>query len=453
MSDEPTNGNFQKASLLVWMFLGSLLPGGLAQVPLSEALAGTQHSHSGQFVIQAPPPEAAFVSELAFATNRDFVHLEPALLTVSCERIKELVSHELQAAGPWQGKIYVRLYPARAAQAPITVASTRFSDGWQYGIELPDVIERARYVQAIVQVVLLEMANRNAGTRGAEVPLWLSEGLARQLLASSETEIILAPPTPGVHHIGFPATFANARTDDPLQSARKLFKTRQPLTFDQLSWPVPDQLSGDAGEVYSRTAQLFVNDLLSLPAGRACARAMLADLPQFYNWQFAFLHAFQPDFQRLSDVETWWAMHVLQFTGHNILPPWTPAESSQKLAQILRPPVEIRTATNDLPLRTYLTLQTIIREWDRVPQTTALSAKLRQLESLRWSLSPEFARLADDYHRTISAYLQNRDRTSSAFTLRKRAALRRVADEAIRQLEALDERRETQDSTYSHRTR
>jgi hypothetical protein len=212
-------------------------------------------------------------------------------------------------------------------------------------------------------------------------------------------------------------------------------------------------LSGDTGEVYSRSAQLFLNDLLGLPAGRARLRAMLADLPQFYNWQFAFLQAFRADFQRLSDVETWWAMHVLQFTGHNILPLWTRAESSQKLAELLRPTVEVRTATNALPLHTYLTLETIIHDWDWATQNIALSARLRELESIRWRLSPEFAGLADDYHRTLAAYLQNRDRTSSAFTLRKRAALRRVADEAIRQLEALDERREKQSGSYSQRTR
>ncbi len=70
----------------------------------------------------------------------------------------------------------------------------RFKNGWQYRVDLPNVVERPRYVRAIVQVLLLELANRTAQGRGAEIPLWLVEGFSQLLLASSEVEIILPPP-------------------------------------------------------------------------------------------------------------------------------------------------------------------------------------------------------------------------------------------------------------------
>ena len=65
-----------------------------AQTPLPD-MAATRSSVSGQFiVISANPASAPSVRPLA-ATNADFVRLEPALLAVSAERIKESIWREL----------------------------------------------------------------------------------------------------------------------------------------------------------------------------------------------------------------------------------------------------------------------------------------------------------------------------------------------------------------------
>ena len=93
------------------------------------------------------------------------------------------------------------------------------------------------------------------------------------------------------------------------------------MTFEELSWPTAANSTGAAGEFYGDSAQLFVDELLSLPDGRACLRAMVAELPR-YNWQFAFLHAFGAYFQRPLDVEKWWALQVVQFTGHDLGQTW-----------------------------------------------------------------------------------------------------------------------------------
>jgi len=58
-----------------------------------------------------------------------------------------------------------------------------------------------------------------------------------------------------------------------------------------------------------------------LENGRACLREMLAQLPAFYNWQFAFLKGFQPWFQRPLDVEKWWALTVVRLPGASWLKP------------------------------------------------------------------------------------------------------------------------------------
>src|SRR4029077_3175081 len=126
----------------------------------------------------------------------------------------------------------------------IVVTSERFQDLWRYRVELPDITERAKYVRAIVQVLLLEMANRSGPPRSAEVPLWLLEGLTRQLLASNELEIMLTPPDRKANGITRTSSSFDSRRqdsllsqrDDPLGLARAVLRANPFFTFDQLSW-------------------------------------------------------------------------------------------------------------------------------------------------------------------------------------------------------------------------
>jgi len=396
-------------------------------------------SRSGQFLIQSMPALAPSreVAELESKTN--FVRLDPTLLPVSSERIKQLVWHELSAVNNWSGKIFLKLYPVSSAEDPITISSEQFRDGWQYGVELPSVVERWRYTRALVGVLLLEFANRNAVTHTAELPTWLVEGLSEQLLATSENEIILSPPRESGAAIKLSSLVVSTRRANPLERAHRDLSSGLPLTFDQLSWPSGELLSGRQGRQYRSSAQLFVHELLALPEGRACLREMLTLLPQYYNWQFAFLRAFRAYFARPLDVEKWWSLHLAHFTGRELAQTWSTEESWNKLNDIIRSPVEVRLQTNDLPLRIQAPLQTILREWDSARQVQALDTKLHELQAVRLRLDPEFVPLADEYCRTIEAYLQNRDPASSTPSSRKKAA-QRVPDETIQHLDSLDSR-------------
>jgi hypothetical protein len=397
-------------------------------------------SYSGQFIIRAGVAPAA--RPLNLETNRNCVRLDPALLPISCERIKQILWRQLGATAPWSGKIFLSLYPARSADDVCFITSAQFRDGWQYQVELPDVADRARYVRAMVQVLLLEMANRTAGAHSAEIPTWLIEGFSEQLLASSQMAIILPPPGASSTGISIIPAFLNARREDPLTAAHERLSTHPPLTFEQLSWPAADQLAGEAGEVYRSSAQLFVNGLLRLNDGRACLRAMIEELPQHYNWQFAFLHAFRACFQRPLDVEKWWALQVLHFTGRDLAQTWPAEESWQKLDQLIHSPVQVRAGTNDLPLRAEVTLQSIIREWDQQRQAPVLVVKLRELEMLRLRVAENLVPLVDEYRRVLQAYLQDHDKPGLALPSRKKAAQRRAVEETVQQLDALDHRRE-----------
>ncbi len=425
--------------LAVAAFLGALRGAASAQPAGSDLVSA--RSHSGQFVVYggrsfAPPPPA-----FGLATNRDFVRLEPTLVTVSCERIKQALMRELGATAPWSGTVFLVLHPAGAPGDTITVTSERFRGGWQYRIDFPDLVERSRYMRVIVQVLLLEMANRTAQEHPAEIPLWLVEGLTQLLLASSEVELILSPPRANANGLNYSATTLNARKETLRQQARKRLHGRPPLTFEDLSWPGEEQLSGDAGDLYRGSAQLFVGELLRLPNGRGCLQAMLAQLPQYYNWQFAFLSAFNPFFERLLDVEKWWALSVAQVTGLDIAPTWPLEESWQKLTRTIHSAAQVRFGTNELPLHAEITLQTVIREWDLAPQTQALNNTLRELVLLRSRIDREFVGLVQDYCLALETYLQERDHAGFVLATKK-AARRRAIETAIQQLDALDARRE-----------
>ena len=383
----------------------------------------------------APP----FVSDLEKNTN--FIRLDPTLLPVSCERIKQILYRELGLADAWSGKVFLKIYPVQTANDPVTIASEQFRDGWHYGVLLPNVIERSRYVRAMVQVLFMEVANRDAREHSAELPIWLVEGFYANLMTSRQIEIILPPPQDTTAGIKLTSMVLNARKEDPLHLAHEQLCTSEPLNFQQLSWPSAGQLTGPEEGLYRSCAQLFVSELLHLEDGPACLRAMLAALPHYYNWQFAFLQAFRSHFQRPLDIEKWWGLQLLHFTGRELTETWPADESWQKLEEIIRSAVQVRTSTNELPLHLEVPLQTMLREWEPPRQTMALRTKAAELGSLRLRVAPEFVPLVDEYRQTIKSYLQNREHTGSLFSFHRKSSLRRITDEALRQLDALDARR------------
>ena len=206
---------------------------------------------------------------------------------------------------------------------------------------------------------------------------------------------------------GLPSTRINTTEHglDPLAAARRVLDNSRALTFEELSWPTDAQLNGNDSGAYRASAQVFVNSLLDLKDGPADLRAMLESLPQFLNWQLAFQPAFRAEFPRPLDVEKWWALQMVNFAAHDPGPGWTPAVSREKLDEILRVPVEMRTASNSLPAHAEISLQAVIRNLDAARQTEILRTKLRDLGIAQFRVSPQFAALTDGYRRALAGYL------------------------------------------------
>lgn len=394
-------------------------------------------SSSRQFFVRSLAPGYTVRSSLSL-NSPGLIRLEPALVTISCERIKKLLVHELAGSGGWQGKIFLSLYPTEKAGQPITIVSERLKNGWQYGIEMPALIERDRYVRAIVQTLLLEMANRAADMRSAEIPAWLTEGLTQQLLSANDIEIVLTAPTGNGALLSLMATNRSARRDTPVQQAHNKLEGQPPLSFDALSWPKQDLDGPEPSAQFQGSAQLFVHHLLQLEQGRACMRAMLLELPQYYNWQFAFFKSFHSCFNGPLAVEKWWALQTVHFSGRNPLSEtWSFNESSEKFAHALHTTVEIHTRTNDLPLHSDVSLQTMIRDWDFSRQQPVLRSAIRELELMRTRLAPEFVGLSDRYRQVLQEYLLHPPK-SSVVPFARLFGRNHSAEQTLNELDQMD---------------
>jgi hypothetical protein len=380
----------------------------------SSLLPATTSSASGQFVVSSTPVTNPYFRRPDPGANTDYLRLEPSLLAVSAERFKAELRKEIGIASDasWSGKIFLALHPARSLDEPVLIAAQPFLGHWNYRLEMPDIIRRNRCARAFSAVLLLELANRQttAGGRLAAVPDWLADGLARQVLAADETRAILSAPVRLVNTIPETRLDVKRRGIDPLAGARRVLQDSPALTFDQLSWPSGAQENGDDGGVYLASAQLFVDELLTLQNGPAKVRALLAQLPAHANWQTAFFDAFRENFNRPLDVEKWWALRVVAFAAHDPGSRWTPAVSRDRLNAALVVPVDIRHSSNSLPAYAEISLQAVIRDFKPDRQVEILQTRLRDLELLQFRLAPELATVAAGYRDVLADFLGERKR-------------------------------------------
>ena len=378
--------------------------------------------------------------------NSQYVRLEASALTMSCERIKRALLSELDMPDQWKGKIYLDLHHARSPNETILVMPTVYDRDWDYHVAMPDVLERSRVVSAVIELLLLEMADRNS-TRSAEIPAWLTQGLTQELMLASDVELVLEKPdqsisSPGVFKVKSPLD-VDWRRANPLAMAHEELHHSPPLTLEELSWPKPGQLEGKPGEIYRSSAQLFVHELLQFKDGHECLRAMVRELPQHLNWQISFRDAFHSHFASQLELEKWWALKLVEFTGRDLSQTWPSAESWKKLQEIIHPAVEVRTGAKDLPLRTEVSFQTIIKEWDFQRQNSVLRDRVQQLFLLRGRVSQDFIYLVDDYRRVLENYLKERDKAGFNVTGKQSYRISdRIAKETSGNLDILDIRGE-----------
>jgi hypothetical protein len=404
----------------------------LAAAPAGGIEPITVRGQSGQFVVRGlpmgPPPSGSSTGAVSY------LRLDPTLTAVSLERIRRSLAAELGLGDQWRSPITVTTHPLQEDNPRVLITSVHYNDGWGYRLDLPEIVDKPRFMLAAVKVVLLEFANRHAITREAELPPWLAQGLAAALQETAMPTLALEPET------GLSARTANV---DPLGRARALLRRRPALTFTQLSLPDDEQWESDDGELYQTCAYLLVRELLRLRDGRACLAQMLARLPENLNWQTTFLNTFQSSFPRLIDIDKWYALSVTHLTGRERMSVWPLATSFEHLDEILATPVNVRMARNELPIPTEVKLQRVISEWDFTRQAPVLEKKLGQLDTLHLRSAPELAEVVREYYQALDAYWNRRLRNPpDAAVPRNRAPSRSSTREVVRRLDAADRKLE-----------
>ena len=408
-----------------------------AQTSLANA-SGIMRSASGQFIII--DRRGAIASQRRMPTDAEskLLELEPPLLVVSCERIRQAICTDLDAPRDWTARVNITL----RAGGDITIAKERVGRTWSYRVEVPQLVDRTRFIRAIVRVVLQEMADRNPGDHDAEVPQWLSEGLTQHLLASRDAELILPPPDLKLGGMSVGPTTILIRDPDPLETARRILRDAPPPTIEQLSWPDASTLDSGEGEVFRHSSQLFVTELIKLKGGKENLRATIAGLNSCYNWQTSFLRSFKNQFPNMLALEKWWALQVSYFVGRDNRHYWSHQETATKLDELLRARVAIRLAAGASPTSSDVSLQVVIREWDTIRQNLTLREKLRDLEQARLRVTPAYARLVDEYRVTLADYLKKREKSGATFLgVRTSTSTQEVVQQTCRALDDLDTQR------------
>ncbi len=401
----------------------------------------TFRSSSRQFITHdlVPAASAAPTSKPLGGTTQQerqklpetLVRLGPESVGVSAERIKKRFLTILDLPDQWRGSIHLVLHPTERLDELPRIATTRFADGWKYRIDIPTITDALSLVRAVVQVLLIEVVNRGASDKAAEVPFWLNEAMTRQIFFESGRSLLLQPET---------SVLGTVRHTAPEDLSRGWLLSHPAMTFTDLSFPTREMLQDDAFVAYQASAHLFFVELSRLPQGSQRMRAFVANLGEFWNWQTSFFKAFGSEFKTPLDVEKWWSVALVRLSMREVGGDRSFESSRRKLDEVLQLDSEIRFDPEQIPGKSRLGLTEIIREWDYTRQKPVLQEKINLLTILQWAISPDWIPLIQAYRKTLVDYIDKRDAAGQAPQQRGGPVprVRYIVDDAVRELEKLE---------------
>ncbi len=428
-----------RAVVCGWMLLGMTeagaqtlpvrrLPGGVVPPPTARSL-------SGQFVVsggQVPEARIGIIPELS--AGSEMLELQPQWLAVAAERVKRAVLARFDSPDRWRGKIHIEIKTGRDMRnVPIRIVPVLMPAGWSYRMDVPEEVEWKRLVRALVEVVLLEVANRDAGDRVGLPPLWLNEGMTGLVLAEGGRDLVIE---------GHTAVLRNERKPGALAEVRRVLAGRPPLLFGDLSFP-PETLANDpAGWMqYQASASLLVHELMLDGEGIAAMGRFLQVMPRYLNWQTAFVEAHRNRFLSLLEVEKWWAVNATHVMSRDPALLWSREASLSHLTGMLSENATIRT-DGRADQRQLVPLSEVVVKWDAAVQREVLNRKREQLRELYRHAPSDLLPLVTEFNEVLAEYLDARYQVESGGL--RRAELepraRVVAGKAARRLKALETR-------------
>jgi len=187
-------------------------------------------SVSGQFTASA----SKSMVPSRFASN-DSISTDPGLLVISCERIKQSLYRKLDCKTSWQGRIQLHVHSARFAGEQPTILIENGLRGWAFRVELPDSIQEAGFVRTIVEALLMEIANRNANSHPAEVPMWLAEGLSQELIVFESATFSVPSELDRVNGLDVFRLDVSARRTNAVELAKDVLRNQSPMTLKRMN--------------------------------------------------------------------------------------------------------------------------------------------------------------------------------------------------------------------------
>ncbi len=381
-------------------------------------------SQSSQFIVHG---QRAMFAE---TVPEGSIVAQPDFLAITAERVRSALVSELPALRSANRPVYINLLESGSTTTPIGIASTKYSDGWTYQMAIPPIVDEVRLVKAFIEVLMIQFANAAPG-RDVELPHWAVEGMAQQLFFSVGPKLVVDN-----NSVGWQIT-----VKDIQHRTREALRTNSAPTFQELTISLPPPPKSAPENLYQSSTHLLVKSLLEMPNGRVRFAAFLQFLPQTWNWQTAFRQAF--GFERMLDVEKWWALTSLEFSTRDQRQAWPLDLSARKLDEILNTRVEVRSAPETLPESKQVDLNAGLREENWTLQRNALEEKISQLTLIAPHLAPEVGALALGYKRTIEAYVEKRERSGLKSGLRSTPeAQKQIAiSDAARHFQELDGKR------------
>ncbi len=387
-------------------------------------------SRTLQFLVFGAPPGTAQGPPSLSLIQSNHLQMEPTILVLTCERVKTELIQELGLMDQWRGRIQINVRGELRPTEPVVVESQWYPGGWSYQIVVPGQLERTRLMRALTRALLLEIANRNNRSQQlAEIPLWLEEGLATHLLALHGDSLV-----PTIRTLS--STVQNAHADAYVEARRRL-RGSELVSFAELCSVQADQFNDEQWEVFRRTSQLLVAELMNLPDGRACLQEFLVQLPAYRNSQLAFLRGFAPHLPTMLAAEKWWSVAWVNFTGRDRQMRFTVDHSLRQLEDILTAPISVRLGTNSVPGRKNLPLREVIANTDYAQHQPAVAQAGLQLQILQAAAPVELARLVADYRQALLGYLKRRA-VYSATSTSKSADAKLAVKEVLERLDLLE---------------
>jgi len=327
------------------------------------------------------------------------VELQPQALAISAERIQTAVLNRLGASPAGvRGHFHLFLIPTnRFGAGPLEIIPRPFREGWQYHVGVPESVDWRRLVRGLSEAVLLELANRGSVDTLARTPLWLNEGFSG-ILEIEEGRSLVQEPEAAVVRAG--------RRGDPLAVARSALAGGGPLTYSELSQPTP-QVWSDTNQFsrFQSSAILFTQQLLLEEGGPGRLRQAVNLSPQFLNWEFALLRAYDGRFLNALDIEKWWAVNANVVLSRDPLRLWTREQTLARLHEVTRESTRTLAETNAPANRRDVRVGELIAGMPFPAQREVLDRKLGQLREVYRQAPEALLPLIQDYYRSLENYL------------------------------------------------